>query len=411
MLALLGSVLILSAIFFSLRNIILKNILDNRIQSFQNSHEQAIVSVGSARFNGLARINFENIHLQSKALAIDLRSCSIRIAFWKMVIGQIRPSRLEMNDFRIDLHPVGAPADNRVRLAGKKKTNQTTDRPPDDSARINSLLDIFYERIPDSFKINSLTINSEINQVRQTFHIPKLAITGLNFETAIDIDNLEKKWRCNFSGNIDRRKKQLRFRLSPLRPAEQIALPFVDRQWGVRISFQSIEISLKSKGRRDGILHLNGLLAINGLTLNHPGISAQDVHLENAAFDYIVHIGPDYFELDDRTRVSFNRLFFQPYLKFKKRPTRQLTLKLDKTGFKADDFFHSLPAGLFTTLAGIHTSGELVYELNFNVDFARPESLTLESNLEKRDFRIERFGRVDFRAVNEPFGWRHPIFS
>lgn len=58
---------------------------------------------------------------------------------------------------------------------------------------------------------------------------------------------------------------------------------------------------------------------------------------------------------------------------------------------------------MFTELAGIQTSGELAYQLSFFIDFMHPESLRLESNLEKRDFKIERFGRVDFRAINEPF--------
>jgi membrane peptidoglycan carboxypeptidase len=41
--------------------------------------------------------------------------------------------------------------------------------------------------------------------------------------------------------------------------------------------------------------------------------------------------------------------------------------------------------------------------LNFFIDFTRPELLSLQSDLEKSDFKIERFGRVNFTAVNAPF--------
>ena len=401
--ALLGLALILSAMFFSLRNIILKDILDNRIQAYQNSHEQTVVRIGSAKFGGLDRIVFKNILLQSKTIAIDLQSCAIKISFWKMFIGQVRPKLLEMSDLKINLFQDDAPGHVLPRLVEGKGANQNMGRAPADLTRVGSLLDLFFNRIPDSFKINRLTISSDIDHIRQTFHIPKLAIHGLTFETAVEIDNSEIKWACSLAGNIDRRKKQLAFRLSPVRWDGQIALPFIDRQWGVRVSFHSVEISLKSGGRHDGALHLSGLLAVNGLTLNHPRISAEDVHLQNIAVNYILRVGADFIELDDRTRVSFNLLSFNPYLKFKTGPARQLTLKLNKTIFKADDFFSSLPVGLFTRLAGIRTSGELAYALNFFIDFTRPESLTLESDLEKRDFRIERFGRVDFRAVSAPF--------
>ncbi len=58
---------------------------------------------------------------------------------------------------------------------------------------------------------------------------------------------------------------------------------------------------------------------------------------------------------------------------------------------------------LFTQLAGMQTSGDLAYHLDFFIDFSRPEALTLESSLEKRNFHIERFGRVDFGSVSALF--------
>ena len=213
-----------------------------------------------------------------------------------------------------------------------------------------------------------------MDQIQQTFHIPLLAIDGPAFATTVEINDLEKKRAYYFTGNIDRGKKQLVIHLLPLRRGEAAALPFIDRQWGLRVSFDSLTIGLKSGGRRLGVLRLDGSLAVGGLTINHPRIAAEDVNLENAALDYVLNIGADYFELDRPTRVRFNKLSFHPYLKLKTRPTRQLTLKLDKTGFKADDLFSSLPAGLFTKLAGIQTSGELAYEFDFFIDFTRPES-------------------------------------
>ena len=59
--------------------------------------------------------------------------------------------------------------------------------------------------------------------------------------------------------------------------------------------------------------------------------------------------------------------------------------------------------------SGVASLQELAYRLSFFVDFARPDSLRLQSDLEKRDFRIERFGRVDFRAVNAPF--LHTVYA
>ncbi|HEY5118535.1 MAG TPA: biosynthetic peptidoglycan transglycosylase [Anaerolineales bacterium] len=404
-LALLGAALVLLASFLLLRNTILESMLDNRIQTYQNRHEGTIVSIGSAKFSGFDRMVFKDIRLWSLTgpLSIDLRSCYVKVSIWKMFIGQVRPKDIEMNDLRIDLHQDSLPDHNVAGLAGRTNANQNRNQARAYSAQVGYVLDRFFTLIPGGLKISRLTFNSDIDRIRQTFHVPRLAMNGPNFETTIEIDDQGETWACHFAGNIDQRKKLLAFRLSPLRPEERIALPFIDRQWGVRVSFDSLAIRLKSSGLRGDALHLDGLLAVSGLTLNHPRIAAEDVFLPNAAVDYALRIGADSFELDRLTRVSFNKLSFHPYIRFNIRPTKQLALRIDKTEFKADDFFSSLPAGLFTRLAGIQTSGELAYRLNFIIDFTRPDSLRLESDLEKRDFKIERFGRVDFRAVNAPF--------
>lgn len=338
---LLGAALVLCVTFLTLRNSILKSVINNKIHTYQNGHEGAEVSIGTARFSGLDCIVLENIRLSSETgpFAIDLRSCYVTVSIRKMLVGQVRPKHFEMNDLTIDLRQDSLPEYSFDRLAGIARPNQDRNRELAYSARIGHLLDLFFTRIPDYLEINRFTINSDIDRIQQTFHVPRLIIDGLNFETTVEIDDQGKVWACNLAGDIDQRNRLVSFRVLPLHPGEKIGLPFINRQWGVRISFDSFAIRLKSSGLPGGSLQLDGLLAVSGLALNYPRIAAEDVYLQNVAVDYAVHIGADFLELDRRTRFSFNKLSFHPYLKFKSRPAPQLTLEIDTTEFKADDFF------------------------------------------------------------------------
>jgi hypothetical protein len=400
-----GAVLILAALFFLLRNVVLNRMIDNKIVTYLGNHQGAVLRMDAARFSGFDRIVFEKIRLQSadKTIAIALGSCSVRVSFWNMLVGRVRFEHLELDDLELDLRQDSALESNPARPAGQAPALKIAEGAPAYAARAAALLDLFFMRVPGTFNINRLTIHSELDHIQQTFHIPLLAIDGPSFATKIEINDPEKKRAYYFTGTIDRGKKQLVIHVLPLRRGAVAALPFIDRQWGLRVSFDSVTIGLESRGRRLGELRLEGSLAVGGLTINHPRIAAEDVNLENAALDYALNIGADYFELDQTTRVRFNKLSFHPYFKLKTRPTRQLTLTLGKTRFKADDLFSSLPAGLFSKLAGIKTSGELTYEFGFFIDFAHPELLTLQSDLQKSEFKIKRFGRVDFTAVNAPF--------
>ncbi len=428
-LAALGIVLLMGAAFFSLRNLALRSVLDGKIRSYRQSHPGTVVEIGAARFTGLSRIELGNIVLRSDAgtIAMDLRSCSIHLSFWNMLIARVRLKRLELDDLQLGLRQAGSPQPLPARSAPQGDGGNSArpvppgnggmlarpaapaavatapGPPPAYAARAAYLLNVFFTRVPDAFVIQGLTIRSDMDQVKQTLQIPRLEIAGTDFATMIEINDLEKKRAFYFTGIIDRARKRLAIHLLPLRRGEAAVLPFIDKQWGLRASFDSLTIGLESRGSNGGVLRLDGSLAVNGLTLNHPRIAAEDVNLPEAALDYVLNIGPDYFELDDRTLVTFDKLRFHPYLKLKTRPTRQVTLKIKRTRFPADDLFSSLPAGLFTRLAGIRTSGELAYHLDFAIDLARPETVELESELERIDFKIVHFGRVDFRAVNAPF--------
>jgi hypothetical protein len=418
-LAALGIMLLMGAAFFSLRNLALRSVLDGKIRSFRQSHPGTLVEIGAARFAGLSRIELENVAFRSDAgaFAMDLRSCSLDVSFWNMLIARVRLKRLELDDLQLGLRqeasrpplpsrpvPQGDGGNSARPVPQGDGGNSARPGPPTDyAARVAYLLNVFFTRVPDAFVIRGLTIRSDMDQVQQTLQIPRLEIAGTDFATMIEVNDLEKKRAYYLTGIIDRAKKRLAIHLLPLRRGEAAVLPFIDKQWGLRVSFASLSVGLESRGGSGGVLRLDGSLAVNGLTLNHPRIAAGDVNLPGAALDYVLNIGPDYFELDERTLVTFDKLRFHPYLKLKTRPTRQVTLKVKRTSFPADDLFSSLPEGLFTRLAGIRTSGELAYHLDFAIDLARPETVELESELEKTDFKINHFGRVDFRSVNEPF--------
>ena len=397
----------LFAAFFLLRDSLLRSVVDKKLLAYRHKNPGTTVSVGTAGFRGLSRLVFTDVHLKSadQELAIDLGTCRVHLSPWRLLLGKVRFRLVELDDLHLGLRhqsqsaaDVPPPVRRPVPVAPPKGG-----RPVAYSSQVAKLLDLIFYRTPDHLAIRRLTIDTDLDQVRQTFHVPGLVIQSLHFNTQIEIESATNRWPFDFSGAIDRQKRQLTFRLAPRSRGEGKFLPFIDRQWGLNVGFDSAAVSLKSEGLRHGLLRLVGSMAVSGLTLNHPRIAREEVQLPAAAITFALTVGDSFLELGPPTWVRFNRLACQPYLKLLTRPTRQLTLRLARTKFAADDFFGSLPTGLFRRLAGIQTSGELAYTFDFFVDFAHPESVRLESNLEKVGFRIEHFGQVDFRAVNAPF--------
>ena len=406
--ALLGTALLLGALFFSLRNVILRSVLDSRLRSYQVNHPGDVLRIGAARFSGLAGIDLQNIQMRAAAIdiAVTVKKCTVQVHFLKMLRGRVRLKRLVLSDLDLDLGRENAPGPLPAGSSGTGATPLPRTAPgpaPDFGARGARLLDLYFTLIPDSLEIERLTLHSVFGDVRQGLYLPRLAILGSVFETTLEVFDQGERWVCLLAGEIEREERRLELRLLPRQSSGPAVLPFVERQWGLKVGFDSLAVGLHSRGARAACCAWTACWRSAAWCSTIRASPPKTSSCRTPPSTTPCASAPILLELDNATKVSFNRLSFHPYFKFQTRPAAQLTLRLDKTEFKADDFFGSLPAGLFTELAGLQTGGDLAYHLDFFIDFSRPEALRLESGLDKRDFTIQRFGRVDFRSVNEPF--------
>ena len=427
-LAALGAVVALALAFLAFRNALLRAVLDSKLRSFARGGVGMVAEVREARFRGLAGIELAGVSLRSGdgSFAFSMGRAAIALDPAHMLLGRPLPRRLALSDLQVDLRPGNArlpakpmAADAAAKTAGAPAKKAGAGSAPDFGARAARLLDVYFRLIPDSVRIDRLTLHSDIDGIHQALYIPRLEFSGPAFETTLEVYDQGRSWACLVSGKIDRDLQRLELRLRPRRDARSAAprvaagailpadapapLPFSERQWGLRLGFDSAKIVLASRGRHQGVLGLEGSLAIGGLALNHPRIAADDVLLPIASLDYRLDIGRDYFELREPTRARIHKLQFRPLVRIRPVPAWQVRLRVPETRFAADDLFSSLPAGLFTRLAGIRTSGELSFHLDFAIDLSTPEDLELDVALRKSGFRIRRFGNADLRLFAGPF--------
>jgi hypothetical protein len=150
-------------------------------------------------------------------------------------------------------------------------------------------------------------------------------------------------------------------------------------------------------------MRLGGFAFVRGLEVDHRMVAAQPVRFDKLAIDYTFNIGKDFFEIDSSSRITFNRIDFHPYLRYRPNPSKQITLRVNKAPFPAQDLFSSFPQGLFANLDGIRVSGNLSWHLNLFVDLAIPDSLKFETSLDRSKFSVQSYGNADLTKLNEPF--------
>ena len=148
---------------------------------------------------------------------------------------------------------------------------------------------------------------------------------------------------------------------------------------------------------------------MNKLLVNHPKVADGDVEIDKGAINYVITIGQNYYSLDTLSRVTVNKMVVYPQVRLITKPSKRIALKVRSAQTEANDFFESLPKGMFETLEGIKAQGYLTYNMNFYVDLAQVDSLKFNSDLDGKYFNILSYGETDLRRMNGPF--EHTVYE
>jgi len=388
------------------RHSLMERFINRRIHRF-NQHYQARLAVGSFAFDGISGISFNNISLKPAKgdSLMKIGHLHAHIKIWKLLRLRLTLGNLEVKDVWFNFVRHDSTTNYMFLPDARKKTTDTLaepNQPVDYADRADRLLSAMFNQIPSSITINNLRLEANLNSNRFGFYMKQLTISDHLFQTLILETDNGKVTPWVLQGNLDAGNRSARFKLFA-RNNQQVVLPYIDQRWDTRIAFDTLHFSLAGTGIADNVLTVSGISSLSNLVINQPRISSEDVIFGHGLADYHVNIGPDYIELDSVSRFIFNKIEINPYLLYRAEPSKQITIILNKPHFDANDFFESLPKGLFYNLEGIKTSGDLGFHLKFRVDLALPDELVFSSSLEKQHFRILSFGKTNLSKMNEPF--------
>jgi membrane carboxypeptidase/penicillin-binding protein len=98
------------------------------------------------------------------------------------------------------------------------------------------------------------------------------------------------------------------------------------------------------------------------------------------------------------------------YASYKKGEPDIIDLKVKTGDVPANDFFESLPTGLFESLEGIKAEGLLKYKMSFHLNMDSVDALKFDSDLDaSKDFKIVEYGKTNLEKINRSF--EHTVYE
>ncbi|OKL39777.1 biosynthetic peptidoglycan transglycosylase [Pontibacter flavimaris] len=399
---------LLVILLFAFRSKMLSYTVERVIAKVENRYPVDL-NIENAAFVDWNSVVLSDISLVPHGLDTLFTTDSVRatVGFRSLFKGRIVFRRLEVNDSYLTAVKKGDVTNFDFLL---KKDEKAPEQPKDSTQAgrnygqlLNRLLETAFDNVPDQVDFKNL--NASYTSTNRTIDVrmPYLLIDNGQIESEVYVRTDSLVNNLHVKGTIDPRDYNLTASFYTADTAG-IRLPYVQQKFDATVAFDTLHVNLKDKKYRNDVLTVSGSAMVNNLMLNHPKLSDEDIQVVEGAVDYVVRLGQNLFVVDSLTEVRVNKARANVYAAYQNRTSKIFDLKVKTEKMPGNDFFSSLPPGLFENLEGIKTQGWLQYDLDFHLNMDSVEQVVFDSDLDaSKDFKIVEWGKTNIEKINSSF--------
>ncbi len=402
------SILIL---FFTTIILLRQPLLDFVIHKAQEKVKQrfgATLLIKDAGFLGFRDIYLKNVLLippDGNDTLFFMESFKARIRIGKLLKMQVGFRELVVDNVIVNLVKSDSIHSNYSFLF--KKHEDADSSKGENTDGYNERFKMLFRKVNDIFNeniiIRQFVVNYRDVNRKEMVKVPELFFDGSLFQSSIITSSLEGVNLWLVKGKADAEKGHYDFAVNRTRGAAY-ALPFFDLIDGFKVCFDEANVKFSADESSD-IIPVNSDFVMKNLLVNHWRISPDDVLMPDINFHLNANIATDSIQLSPGTLFRLNKLPINITLSYSRKPEKRIILDEGFTVSDAQDLFSSLPEGMFHTFKGFKASGELAYSVHFDLLSKHPDSLSFDSQLKKKNFRIQEYGTENFSKMSAPFSF------
>ena len=395
-------------LFFLLRNTMLNWAIEKVSNKFNQKYKGTLV-IQQAAFSGLSTISLQNICVSAptKDTLITIASLEAHIKLLPLILAHIRLDEVFIDSTAIKIFKTAKKDNISFMLKSKKKedtdTLETTKGNIDIGNLTYNLVKTIFDVIPQKVQVLSTTVALQRDTAYFKTSIDTLSFIDGQFHCNINTVESKGKSRYILNGQVDKSERTLSFSLYPASTKDSTSFPILKSFLNLSISFDTLLVALNQTDYDSDVLSLEGKALIKKGAINHWRISPKNIELAYAEVNYKFNIGVSELSLDSSTSIKLNKMLIKPYVHYQHSPQKTLGVDFKIPLMASQDFFESLPKGLFTNLEGIQTKGDLGFNLHFFMDTKLPDSVQFVCSMPKNKFKIISYGEARLNKLNDEF--------
>jgi hypothetical protein len=359
------------------------------------------LKIGSASFAGIRTVNLENISVvpENRDSLLFIEKFRVGIKLLPLIMGDIKLAEVKTSNAWIHLTRRDSIRNYDFLFRKKSADTTRTTRQVNLGELANNLLNQMLYKIPDDMDVKDLKIKFTNDTTSFTLYTPTATIVDGDVKSTINVNGKESVWHVE--GEVHPDDKQLK--LSLFADGKKVELPFIEKEYGLKLNFDTISTEMKRVTRDGDDFRISGSWAIKNLLINHPRIATNDIVLPEGSIDADMVFGRNFIAIDSTSVIHIKDIQANPFIKYTLSPEKIYELKLHTNELDAQQLFNSFPTGLFESLEGMQVAGKLQYDMNFHLNSKHPDKVVFDSRLKNKDFRVISWGKSNFRKINGPF--------
>ncbi len=398
--------------YFTFRNTLLQTAIHKIEDRFQGQLGGEL-SIEDAHFDSWRSVRLQGISVRTPDLdtLFTLSNLRVQLRIWPLFLGRTLPASVSLQHGGLQIVYCDSLENNYQWLNRSREVKVDTISTRSASSlneQLSSLLDLAFRWLPDRLDMEDVSLQLDYVGNTYAFVADRVQLDKGNLHTSFTVLSPLLTQKGSLNGTVNRSQKSFDIVLTG-DDGHYLTLPGFYEMGGLWTALKDARLRLSDLHTKGDQLTFQLFGQTDQLHLAHARLSDSLVTLPLLAMQVHWQIGSKDITLDTLSTFTVDQVNGLFGGSFQLRPFRQLAVQVRIPPLPAQQFFASLPSGMFRNLEGIRTSGTLDYSFDLMIREDSLNQSVLRSQLASDDFKILEFGKTDLRKMSGPF--MHQVYE
>lgn len=384
--------------------VITKSLLHSKIEEKLKTFDLKGYSLkyNTVEINGFNTIHFSDLIIVSPIndTIFKTQDFRVKVSLRKLLTKQIDIRNIYLSNSSLNLMKDSLSCNYCMLLSDKDVNNDSVPGSETNdinfSAQANRLANTLFNLIPnnleiENFRISYLYYNDTINAT-----IDHTEIRDNKFNLNCDIRENSLHQIINITGELDKAGKKIHGKITNNETTgNPFTIPFARMKYSALIQMNSLDFKIYFPETTNSVVKLDADFICNDLHLKQSRLADTTIFIPKIRLDLYADIKSNTISIDSSSFIQIDSIKMHTALEISRKNNWKIKLMVDEKMIPAQQFIDALPEGLFGPVKTVRLTGSFDYHFLAELDFGNPDSLTLESDITKHNFKVLDPGELD----------------